>query len=86
MANYEIKFKKSVAKDLRNIPNLDVIKILEKIKELSIDPRCNGAIKLTGKELYRIRKGNYRIIYEIFDDKLVVHVIKVSHRSSVYEN
>jgi len=86
MAKYRITFKKSVAKDLRVIPNGDVKKILEKIDVLSKNPRDEGCIKLSGNENYRIRQGLYRIIYEIRDDLLIVNVIKVAHRSNVYKS
>ena len=85
MAKYKIVFKKSVAKDLRKIPNQDIQRILEKIDSLSEAPRAEGCIKLSVNELYRVRQGNYRIVYEIKDTELVVLVIKVAHRSSVYQ-
>lgn len=84
MANYKITFKSSVAKDLRNIPNTDVQRILSRIDQLAENPRAPGCIKLTGHDLYRARQGSYRIVYEIRDGELVVVVIKVAHRSSVY--
>ena len=84
MANYKITFKSSVAKDLRAIPTADVQRILSRIDELADNQRADGCIKLSGHELYRVRQGNYRIVYEIRDGELVVVVIKVGHRSSVY--
>ena len=84
MANYEIQFKKSVSKDLRGIPNKDIKKILNRIDNLAIDPKGEGCKKLSGQELYRVRQGAYRIIYEIKEDEVVVIVIKVAHRSFVY--
>lgn len=86
MAKYRITFKKSVAKDLRAIPNNDVKRILDKIDILSENPRGEGCMKLSGKESYRIRQGLYRIIYEIKDGLLIVNVIKVAHRSNVYKS
>jgi len=86
MAKYEITFKKSVAKDLRNIPNQDVKRILAKFAELSKNPRGSGCIKLSGQAKYRVRQGIYRIIYEIEDDILVVHIVKVAHRSTAYRD
>jgi mRNA interferase RelE/StbE len=80
MAKYKITFKHSVTKDLLNIPNQDVIRILNKIESLSDDPRAEGCIKITGKELYRVRQGIYRVIYEVFDQNLMVNVIKVVNR------
>ena len=84
MASYKITFKKSVAKDLRAIPNQDVKRILQRIDALAVDPRGEGCVKLSGLERYRVRQGVYRIVYEIQDGRLVVHVVKVGHRSSVY--
>lgn len=85
MAKYKVVFKHSVAKDLRPIPNNDVKKILARISNLSIDPRPPGSKKLTGEEKYRIRQGNYRILYTIEDDIVIVTVVKVSHRRDVYQ-
>ena len=86
MAKYKITFKKSVAKDLIALPKADIKKILAKIDALAENPRIEGAIKLSGQELYRIRQGLYRIIYEIKDSQLVVLVIKVGHRSDIYKH
>jgi len=86
MGKYKLRFKKSVAKDLRMIPNLDVSRILKKIKKLTKDPRPTGCSKLTGLEKYRIRQGRYRIIYEIREAVLVINVVKIAHRSNVYKS
>ena len=85
MANYRLVFKKSVAKDLRNIPNKDIKRILKCIESLCDNPRAEGCIKLSGQELYRKRQGLYRILYEIKDSELVIMVVKVAHRSDVYK-
>lgn len=85
MANYSLAFKKSVAKDLRNIPNKDVKRILKCIESLRENPRADGCIKLSGQERYRVRQSVYRIIYEIKDSELIVLVIKVAHRSNAYK-
>lgn len=86
MAKFEIRFKKSVAKDLKSIPSADLPAILKRIQSLSDEPKGLGAVKLSGYELYRIRQGRYRIVYEIRDTELVISVIKVAHRSVVYKN
>ena len=72
MAKYSLVFKKSVAKDLRNLPNKDVKRILKTVELLPKDPRAIGCIKLSGQERYRVRQGTYRIIYEIKDEDGVV--------------
>lgn len=85
MASYELVFRKSVAKDLRSIPNMDVARILRRIEELRGNPRPAGSEKLSGQERYRIRQGVYRIIYEVTDALLVVTVVKVAHRRHAYK-
>lgn len=84
MARYRLVFKKSVAKDLRDIPKKDVVRILKRFKVLSDDPRASGCEKLSGQERYRARQGVYRIIYEIIDDELLILVVKVGHRVDIY--
>ena len=84
MAKYEIYFKESVWKDLKGIPKRDLKRILSRTQSLGDDPRPSGSEKLTGQELYRVRQGNYRILYSIEDNELTVWVIKVGHRKEVY--
>ena len=86
MANYSLVFKKSVAKDLRNIPNKDVKRILKCIEILRENPRADGCVKLSGQERYRARQGIYRIVYKIQDLELIILVIKIAHRSAVYKS
>ena len=85
MASYKIYFRKSAAKELRKLPNPTVQKVIKRIEALAIDPRPVGCEKLTGQEFYRVRQGNYRIIYSIQDDELTVWVVKVSHRKDIYK-
>jgi mRNA interferase RelE/StbE len=84
MGRYKIVFRQSVARDLRAIPKQDLRRILAAIKTLSEEPRPAGMEILSGQEKCRIRQGNYRIIYEIRDDEVVVVVVKVEHRKDVY--
>ena len=86
MASYSLAFKKSVAKDLRTIPNNDVKRILNCIESLYENPKAEGCVKLSGEEKYRIRQGVYRIIYEIQDKELIILVVKVAYRSHVYKS
>jgi len=86
MAKYSLVFKKSVAKDLRNIPKKDIKRILKCVELLCSDPRAEGCTKLSGQERYRVRQGTYRIIYEIQESELIIMVVKVAHRSVVYKN
>ena len=84
MGRYRVVFRKSVAQDMRRIPNGDLRRILATIDSLSEDPRPAGIEKLSGQERYRVRQGHYRIIYEIKDDELIVIVVKVGHRKDAY--
>ena len=84
MAEYEIYFKESVWKELRKVPKNNLKKILSRIEKLGDDPRPMYCEKLTGHELYRVRQGNYRIVYSIQDNELTVWIIKVGHRKNVY--
>jgi mRNA interferase RelE/StbE len=84
MAEYKINFKESVEKDLRTIPREDIIRIFNRIKSLSKNPRPSGCEKLTGQERYRLRQGRYRILYSIQNKELSVWVIKIGHRKDIY--
>jgi mRNA interferase RelE/StbE len=84
MADYKVYFKESVEKDFSTIPKKDLQKIIRRIETLSQDPRPQGHEKLTGQERYRVRQGNYRIVYSIQDQELTVWVVKVGHRKEVY--
>jgi len=84
VAKYELLIRPSVAKDVRGIPRSDLEKILGRIQSLREDPRPPGCVRLSGSECYRIRQGDYRIVYEIHDDRVVVIVVRVGHRRDVY--
>ena len=84
MARYSLEFKRSVSRDVEAIPKRDLQRIMERIEALRDDPRQPGCVKLSGQEYYRVRQGNYRIVYEILDDRLVVVVIAIGHRRDVY--
>ena len=83
---YDIEFKKSVKKDLKNIDKPQIKTILNEIEKLKNGTDNNeNVIKLQGNNpYYRLTVGVYRVIFEIFDDKLVILVIKIGHRRDVY--
>jgi mRNA interferase RelE/StbE len=82
---YQIEFVKQAAKQFKALPDLAQQRISPKIDALAIEPRGVGAVKLAGSEdLYRSRVGNYRIVYSIQDDILLVLVVKIGHRRDVY--
>ena len=84
MAKYSVLYTETFYKSLKSIPGKDVKRILRKTQTLTIDPRPYGCQKLAGQERYRIRQGNYRIIYSIEDAKLIVIVVNIGHRREVY--
>jgi mRNA interferase RelE/StbE len=86
MARYELIVKPSVTKDLRGLPRADVRRILARMEALRDDPRPQGAEKLSAQERYRIRQGNYRILYTVADAAPTVEVVKVGHRREVYRD
>lgn len=86
MALYDLRFKASVAKDLRGVPKADVRRILARAGALRENPRPPGSQKLSGGEHYRIRQGNYRILYTVDDHLVVVEVVKIGHRKDVYRD
>ena len=86
MARYEVRFRRSVGKDLAPIPKSDVRRIVAAVEALGDAPRPPQSRKLSGAEKYRLRCGVYRVLYEIQDDVLIVCVVKVGHRKDVYRN
>lgn len=83
---YKIEYDIDLEKALKKFPKHDVKAIIEKIEELAKDPRMQGTIKLSGREGYRCRVGNYRIIYRIKDKELLILIIDIDHRGSVYKH
>lgn len=86
MASYNLELKRSAAKELGQVPRKDRGRIVARIQALAQDPRPPGAEKLSGLERYRIRQGDFRILYEIEDDSLRVMVVKIGHRRDVYRS
>lgn len=84
MGSYKIFLKKSAEKELRQIPAKYLSKITEKLKNLSSNPRPHGAEKMEGGDRYRIRQGDRRFIYSIYDSDKTVTVVKVGNRREIY--
>ena len=82
---YKIEVKRSAVKELNKIPRKDLKRIVKRIEALAYDPRPLESVKLSADEKYRIRQGNYRILYSIHDDILTIHVVKIAHRKDVYK-
>ena len=86
MEKYKILIRKSAAKELDKIPKRDLQRIVKCINSLSKKPRPSGSEKLSGQERYRIRQGNYRIVYSVQDKEHSVWIVKIGHRSEVYRS
>lgn len=84
MANYRIEIKPSAAKEIEHLQRADRVRVVEKIRSLAGNPRPMGGEKLSGQERYRIRQGQFRILDEIHDERVVVVVVKVGDRKDVY--
>jgi mRNA interferase RelE/StbE len=82
---YEISIERSALKALQKIPSIDQQKIVSTIEHLANHPRPIGAKKLTGRDGWRVRIGNYRIIYEIRDKTCHILVLDIGHRKDIYK-
>ena len=85
---YRIEILPSAIKELGQLPIKERKRIDKRIQSLAVDPRPSGVIAMQGshKGLLRLRVGNYRIIYSIEEQRLVVIVVKVGHRQDVYRD
>lgn len=83
--DYRIDFAKSARKELENLPHKEQRRVADAIGKLSANPRHNGVIKMTNKgDQYRVRVGNYRIVFCIFDREVVVFVVAIDNRKDIY--
>ena len=85
MSRYRIELRPAVVKALRKVDSQDRLRIQGAIALLGDEPRPPGARALRGRDGFRVRVGNYRIIYAIHDDVLVIVVVRVGHRGDIYE-
>jgi mRNA interferase RelE/StbE len=84
VASYSILLTRSAARELERVPAKDRQRIVTRIGALAGNPRPVGAEKLSGDEKYRIRQGDYRILFEIVDAELIVTVVRIGNRREVY--
>lgn len=82
---YQLLIEKKAKKQLAKISEPEFSRIVEAIEKLAFEPRPTGAKKLSGRDGYRIRVGNFRVIYNIQDKKLVILVLEIGHRKDVYK-
>jgi mRNA interferase RelE/StbE len=84
---YSVTFARSARKELENLEHTIALRILKKIENLSMNPRPVGCIKLAGQNaLWRIRIGEYRVIYSIDNTYRIIDIIIIRHRSKVYKD
>jgi mRNA interferase RelE/StbE len=85
MSNYSVVLSKKAQKQLDKYTDDIAEPLINAITELENNPHPNGSLKLKGRDGYRIRVGNYRIIYEIIDNLLIIDIITIGHRKDIYE-
>jgi len=81
---YRLVFTRSAKRELEHLPREAVRLLKNRIDQLILQPRPQGCQKLAGTDLYRIRQGDYRVLYSIHDAERVVEIIKIGHRREVY--
>lgn len=81
---YTVILAQPARRALRALPVRDEKRILTAVQALANNPRPTGCLKLSGSDLWRIRVGQYRVVYEIADDELIIRVVRVGHRRDVY--
>lgn len=85
MALYKIQITKSVRKkDLPSIPKVEVVKIVKRIEDLAENPFPVGVVRLKGRAEWRVRQGDYRILYLVEQEIVTVFIVKVGHRREIY--
>jgi len=84
VASYNVLIKRSAAKELEGLPPKIRRQVAAKVAGLAVTPRPQGVEKLSGQEKYRIRQGDYRVLYSIDDTAETVTVVKIGHRRDVY--
>ncbi len=82
---YSLDFSKQALKELEKISEPFYSNIKQAICNLAENPRPQGFKKLKGRDSYRIRIGNYRVIYDIFDKELIIEIVTLGHRKDIYE-
>jgi len=82
--SYSLVINKSAERELRALQKTDLRRITERIRGLAQNPRPPGNEKLSGQDRYRIRQGDYRILYAVDDERRTIQVVKIGHRREVY--
>jgi len=83
--SYRVSILRRAQKELADLPNDIFLRVSEALQSLAMVPRPSGCVKLRGREGWRIRVGNYRVLYKIDDDQQIVTIVHVGHRKDVYD-
>lgn len=86
MTTYEVWLVKSAQKELNKLPNQINLRIITAIYKLSADPRKGKVRPMVGTKSWRLRIGYYRVVYDIFDSKLIILIIRIRHHKEAYRN
>ena len=84
--SYRVEFTAAAARQVKKLPRPARDRVLDAIEDLGEDPRPHGAKKLVGEQTaWRIRVGDYRVIYDVLDAELTVNIVRAAHRREVYD-
>ncbi len=87
MSSYQVEVSRRAVKVIATLPKKEQQRVRAAIDLLANDPRPPGGAALAGHaHAYRVRVGDYRIVYDVFDDRLVIQVVRVGHRKDIYRN
>jgi mRNA interferase RelE/StbE len=85
LATYSVEFRPAALRELRALPKATAKRIVSSVEKLAAEPFPPGVKKLAGREnLYRIRVGDYRVLYEVHKTVLVILLVRIAHRREVY--
>ncbi len=85
MASYRIEWKRSASKELKKLDKPVIPRIMKLVESLAENPHPPGSRKITGSQnAFRVRTGNYRVIYSVFEDVLTIQIVRIAHRKEVY--
>jgi mRNA interferase RelE/StbE len=83
---YKVELRRSVQKSLEKIQTQERLKIIAALLELEQNPRPRGIEKIKGVELWRIREGDYRIVFSIDDSEKTITIVRIGHRRDIYRS
>jgi len=85
MGSYEIEISRTAEKQLKKLPTDDQLRVVRAVLALAEEPHPRGSRKLSGyDDVFRVRVGRYRVLYSVFENRLVIIILKVGHRKDVY--